>query len=70
MSLSTTVPQDSVAGPGTFRAYTQSIGMLARHHGNNLHLYADDTQLYLGCHQEDLKAFKEQLESCVAEIRR
>ena len=32
-ALSTGIPQGSVAGPGTFPAYTQPIGTVARHHG-------------------------------------
>ena len=51
--LSTGVPQGSVAGPGTFPAYTQPVGTIARKHGMNLHLYADNTQLYIGCHLQE-----------------
>ena len=67
--LPTGVPQGSVAGPGTFTAYTQPIGSIARKHGVSLHLYADDTQLYVGCHLKDQDLTKQRLESCVDEVR-
>ena len=69
-ALSTGIPQGSVAGPGTFPAYTQPIGSVARQHGVNMHLYADDTQLYIGCHLEEHQSTQEQLEACVADVRR
>jgi hypothetical protein len=68
--LSTGVPQGSVAGPGTFTAYTKPIGGIARKHEVNLHLYADDTQLYAGCHLKDQDLTKQRLESCIEEVRR
>ena len=60
------IPQGSVAGPGTFSAYTQPIGTVARHHGVNMHLYADDTQLYMGCRLQEHQSIHKQLEACVA----
>ncbi len=69
LPLSTGIPQGSVAGPGTFPAYTQPIATVARQHGVNLHLYADDTQLYIGCRLQDHEASKQQLETCITEVR-
>ena len=41
------VPQGSVLGPQLFTVYTRHVATIAREHGLNVHLYADDTQLYL-----------------------
>ena len=69
-ALSTGIPQGSVAGPGTFPAYTQPIGTVARHHGVNMHLYADDTQLYMECRLQQHQSTHKQLEACIADVRR
>ena len=62
-ALSTGIPQGSVAGPGTFPAYTQPIGTVARNHCVNMHLYADDTQLCVGCRLQEHQFTHEQLEA-------
>lgn len=67
--LSTGIPQGSVCGPGTFPAYTQPIGTITRQHNTCLHLYADDTQLYIGSRLTDAQKSKKQLEECIAEVR-
>ena len=67
--LTTEVPQGSVAGTGIFPVCTKPIGTVAREHGINLHLYEDDTQLYVVCPLRDQEMTKQQLESCVADVR-
>ena len=66
---STGIPQGSVAGPGTFPLYTQPLAMMVQEHSISVHLYADDTQLYVGCDVSDCRTSKEDLENCVDNVR-
>ena len=66
------VPQGSVLGPDLFVAYAKPIGQIARKHGLKVHIYADDTQLYLmfdpnieGSRDDTIK----KIERCITEIR-
>ena len=64
------VPQGSVAGPFKFTIYTSPLHEIASHHGLSVHMYADDTQIYiefdLTTHSAD--EAKKKMEACVADI--
>jgi hypothetical protein len=65
------VPQGSVDGPFDFIIYTGPIHDIAAAHGLQIHMYADDTQIYI---EFDLNPFsasqaKCKLEACVDDIR-
>jgi hypothetical protein len=66
------VPQGSLLGPVLFILYTKEISTIALKHGLTVHMYADDTQLYLGFKQKsasDTKMKSDSIQSCLQEIK-
>ena len=63
------VPQSVVLGPILFCIYILHIGKIIRKHGFTFHIYADDTQVYIGFKPDDAVSVLERLEKCVEEIR-
>lgn len=65
------VPQGSVFGPKAFITITRDVERIAEMYGVSVHLYADDTQLYVSFDlnsPDDLAAKKFKLERCIAHI--
>ena len=63
------MPQGSRIGLNEFPPYTSAVFDIAKKHNIDIHMYADDTQLYLLFYVEDFASAKSQLGECIAEIR-
>jgi hypothetical protein len=65
------VPQGSILGPKQFIQYTAPLVEIARKHGIKLHMYADDTQLYMAFEPTDpsVALSMEKIEACIADIK-
>ena len=60
------VPQASVLGPTLFSLHSSSIADIDRKHGLGVHLYADDTQIYIMFNQDDTVNDISRIVACVA----
>ena len=63
------VPQGSILGPIIFILYTQDLESIALKHGLKIHMYADDTQLYITFKAEQSYVTVPLLEECLKNIK-
>ena len=67
--LKTGLPQGSILGPFTFPSYSSPLFKIARQHGVEMHMYADDTQLYIPFKPEEYNTATSKMQDCLASIR-
>jgi len=68
-ALETGMPQGSHLGPFCFPLYTAPLVRIADAFGCNIHMYADDTQLYMTFDSDDCVSVLNNFECCIAKIR-
>ena len=61
------VLQGSVIGPILFILYIKELNVIARKHGFHIHLYADDTQLYMAISPNDQRSI-DSLVNCISDL--
>ena len=67
-TLLTGFPQGSVLGPFQYPTYTAPLFNIASAHGLNMHMYADDTQIYLSFPPEEYASAYQRMQICLTEI--
>ena len=64
------VPQGSVLGARLYTMYTRPIADIMNRHNVYYHSYADDSQLYIVCNNDEnsIKQVVKQLEDCITDV--
>ena len=62
------MPQGSVLGPRFYILYAADIIEVFERHGFSVHLYADDSQVYIHFVLKDVKSILSAAELCIAEV--
>jgi len=66
--LDCSILQGSVLAPLKFIAYTENGVDTIKQHNVNVHLYADDTQLYACCHPHNTVDTRQRISRCTADF--
>jgi hypothetical protein len=69
-ALTTGFPQGSILGPYKYPMYTAPLFTIARKYNICIHMYADDTQLYVSFKVKDSSEAMQRLRLCIDEIRK
>ena len=67
--LTVGLPQGSLVGPGEFPTYSSPMFHIARKHGIEIHMYADDTQLYISFPPCEYAEAVAKMEGCLTELK-
>ena len=68
-ALTVGLPQGSLVGPGEFPTYSSPLFRIARRHGIRIHMYADDTQLYLTFDPANYDEAIQKMEACLRDMK-
>ena len=63
------VPQGSILGPILFIMYTQELQSIASRYGLKIHLFADDTQIYVSFTQNNMEKVIKNIQECLSHIK-
>ena len=64
------VPQGSLLGPLFYILYTREIEKIVKEHGLQLHMYADDCQIYISFKSPFHKTYENQITACLSNIKK